>query len=332
MKILSADESSIEIAAKALSDGLLVAFPTETVYGLGANASDAEAIKRLYEAKGRPSNHPVIVHLARMDQLSEWASVVPESARRLGEALWPGPLTMILPKASHVRDDITGGQHSVGLRIPNHPVAQALLKKFGGGIIAPSANKFGRLSPTTAADVAADFEHEVAIVLDGGACEVGIESTIVDFTVSPPRILRPGMVLAEQIEAIIGELQRPGAPVVSSAPLTRAPGDLPSHYAPATPLRLLDAADLSHRLKDLRHKGLKVCVLSFESNQAGDIPWIVAPRQPALYAHELYRNLRMLDRNKAAFILVENVPRTDDWSGVADRLRRASSGSTEFPT
>lgn len=331
MKILPPDEVCIDAASEALSAGLLVAFPTETVYGLGANANDPQAIRRLYEAKGRPSDHPVIVHLADVEQIYDWASSVPQAAKTLADALWPGPLTMILPKSDHVRDDITGGQKSVGLRIPNHPVARALLRKFGRGVIAPSANKFGRLSPTSAEDVAAEFKTEVAIVLDGGPCEVGIESTIVDFTIDPPRILRPGMVLAEQIEAIIGKLHRPDSLSSSAQVKTRVPGDLPSHYAPATPLQLFDSADLLARLSAVHDKGLKVCVLSFENSQSCDIPWIVASRQPDLYAHELYRNLRKLDRNGASLILVENVPRTDEWSGVADRLRRASAGSTEFP-
>ncbi|MBS2001864.1 MAG: threonylcarbamoyl-AMP synthase, partial [Cyanobacteria bacterium SZAS LIN-5] len=188
------DMTIIEHAVRLLQSGELVAFPTETVYGLGADASNPAAVARLYAAKGRPTNHPVIVHLADSNQLSKWASSVPFAAIQLAEKFWPGPLTLILPKADHVLDEITGGQKSVGLRVPAHPLALELLKAFGGGIIAPSANKFGRLSPTRAEDVRAEFKDEVSLVLDGGPCAVGIESTIVDLSREQPMILRPGMI------------------------------------------------------------------------------------------------------------------------------------------
>lgn len=325
MKLLQPTEQAIAEASEALKRGLLVAFPTETVYGLGAAASDSEALKRLYAAKGRPSNHPVIVHLASVDQLSDWASEVPDAARKLAEQLWPGPLTLILPKSARVSDAVTGGQSSVGLRVPNHPVAQALLQKFGGGVAAPSANRFGRLSPTSAQDVVADFADEVEIVLDGGHCDVGIESTIVDFSQSRPRILRPGMIMPEQIEEICG-IQLSSSPPPQKA-TTRAPGGLPSHYAPRTPLHVVPRDRLRERLESEISKGKRVCVLSFQP-PLPQVPWVTGAHDAYKYARQLYGNLRKLDRENADMILVEEVPLTSDWEGIADRLRRASAAAS----
>ncbi|MGH7193226.1 MAG: L-threonylcarbamoyladenylate synthase, partial [Candidatus Saccharimonadales bacterium] len=310
--------------------GELVAFPTETVYGLGADATSRAALTRLYDAKGRPPAHPVIVHLYDVEQIDAWAAHVPDSARRLAEALWPGPLTLILPKAPHVSLQVTGGQDTVGLRIPSHPVARRLLQEFGGGIAAPSANKFGRLSPTTAADVAHDFAEEVSLTLDGGTCDVGIESTIVDCTSQRPRILRPGMITAQQIAALAGALaaaQTGVAPAAAQPTAPRVPGSLPAHYAPRTSCQLVSASELQSRLDELVASGKKVCVLSFQERQDTAPAWIVAPAEPARYAHELYRSLRQLDREGADIILVESVPPDNEWAGIADRLKRASSGS-----
>lgn len=327
MRILKPDSAAIKEAAEALRRGLLVAFPTETVYGLGASATDAEALRRLYAAKGRPANHPVIVHLASAESLTEWASHVPEGARKLALALWPGPMTLILPRAAKVPDAVTGGQDTVGLRIPNHPVAHALLQEFGGGVAAPSANKFGRLSPTTAQDVAADFADEVDIVLDGGACEVGIESTIVDYSGDRPRILRPGMILPEQIAAIIGDPVDTAFGVSAKSSQTRAPGGLPSHYAPNTPLRITSGEQLGELLNDIAAAGKHACVLAFQHRPAttSALNWIAAPKKSNEYARQLYSNLRKLDREKADYIIVEAVPETTEWSGIADRLRRAAA-------
>jgi L-threonylcarbamoyladenylate synthase len=323
MKIVQPTPANIEEAAKALRDGLLVAFPTETVYGLGASATNPEALRRLYAAKGRPADHPVIVHLADVNQIDAWASNVPDAARRIANALWPGPLTLILPRSTRALDAVTGGQNSVGIRIPNHPVAQALLKAFQDGVAAPSANKFGRLSPTSAGDVAGDFADEVSIIIDGGPCDVGIESTIVDFSGDQPRILRPGMVLPEQIEHIAGVSLK--APVQAAAvkTVTRAPGGLPSHYAPNTPLRIVRSEHLLQELEALRSAGVSACVLSFQ----GPIPevrWITMPPNANRYAQQLYSSLRKLDSEKAEVILVESVPTSSEWAGVADRLQRAS--------
>lgn len=351
MQLLPANRESISKAVKALSDGLLVAFPTETVYGLGANALDTAALERLYAAKGRPTNHPVIVHISSADKMSQWASVVPPAARLLAEKLWPGPLTIILPKADHVPEQLTGGQASVGLRVPSHPVALSLLQAFEGGVAAPSANKFGKLSPTSAEDVVQGFDvNEIAVILDGGPCEVGIESTIVDFSTEIPRILRPGMILPEQIEAIVKQagahLYHPGftepaktiaskvstpttGPTTEKADpakvqQTRAPGMLASHYAPSTPLTIIDTAKLQASLEELLKQGKRLCVLSWHKRTRTDLPWITAPSEPETYARQLYRSLRSLDRENADLIVVESVPATEAWSGIADRLQRAS--------
>lgn len=321
MRVLRPTDEAIREASAALRTGLLVALPTETVYGLGADARNDAALKRLYEAKGRPTQHPVIVHLANADQIDEWAVDVPEAARRLAAQLWPGPLTMILRKAGFVSLSVTGGQDTVGLRIPSHPVARKLLLEFGGGVAAPSANKFGRISPTTADDVAHDFEEEVEIVLDGGTCEVGIESTIVDLTGDQLRILRPGMILPEQIEAIAGKVQRAPAP----GSTTRAPGMLKSHYAPRTPTELVTSEKFSARLRELQSSGRKVCALTFQAQVGECAGLVVASVDPRRYAHELYGSLRKLDRLGADVILVESVPEDDAWSGVADRLKRAAA-------
>ncbi len=307
-----------------------MAFPTETVYGLGADASNPAAVAKIFDAKGRPQDHPLIVHLAGAELLPQWAREIPRAAQQLAAAFWPGPLTLILKRASGVPDCVTGGQDSVGLRIPGHPVALTLLKAFAGeeagrrysGIAAPSANKFGRISPTTAEHVRAELGAAVGSVLDGGECEVGIESTIVDLSRGRAVLLRPGRITPAEIAAVIGaEVQLPDA----AAP--RVPGALASHYAPRTPLSLADEAELSARLAELR--GKKIAVLSRREAPAGlnldGVTWNAAPRAVAGYAHELYASLRRLDALDCALIIVEAPPATPEWQGVNDRLKRAAS-------
>ncbi|MEO8003262.1 MAG: L-threonylcarbamoyladenylate synthase, partial [Betaproteobacteria bacterium] len=227
-------DQEIEQAVQILRKGGLVAFPTETVYGLGADASNPAAVRKIFAAKGRPADHPVIVHIADTSELKHWALEVPRSAWVLAEKFWPGPLTMVFKRASHVSDLVTGGQDTVGVRVPSHPVAQQLLRAFNGGIAGPSANRFGRLSPTTAAHVREELGAAVDLVLDGGPCEVGIESTIVDVTRATPAVLRPGRITALQIEEALATAvgdTAPGRPRVS--------GSLDSHYAPQLPLTLV---------------------------------------------------------------------------------------------
>lgn len=325
MRILKADHRAIWEAAEALRDGRLVAFPTETVYGLGAAVAHPSAISRLYAAKGRPDNHPVIVHLADREQLLDWAASVPPGAWRLAEKLMPGPLTLILPRSARVPTSVTGGQDTVGLRIPNHPIAHKLLKEFGDGVAAPSANKFGRVSPTTAQDVAADFVDELEIVLDGGPCEVGIESTIVEFDVDgTARILRPGMIQAAHISEIVGGRVDTAFGGARPNAQTRVPGGLPSHYAPKTPLLMVQADVLRREVERLVSERKIVAVLAFK-HAPGAVSSVVAKSTAREYAQQLYSNLRALDRENADVIIVEAVPETDEWAGIADRLRRASA-------
>ena len=273
-------------------------FPTETVYGLGADASNPDAVAKIFAAKGRPQDHPLIVHLADVAQLPLWAAQIPPAAQRLAAAFWPGPLTLVLKRAAGVADCVTGGQDTVGLRIPGHPVALALLRAFAGaaggrrysGVAAPSANKFGRISPTTAEHVRSELGAAVDSVLDGGECEVGIESTIIDLSRGQPVLLRPGQITPAQIAAVLGA--EVGAP---DAAAPRAPGALDSHYAPRTPLLLIAAAELPARLAALRGKKLAVLARAEAPPGLGDVQWQTAPRAAAGYAHELYASLRRLD-------------------------------------
>ena len=315
-------------AAAILRAGGLVAFPTETVYGLGADASNPAAVAKIFAAKGRPQDHPLIVHLGSIELLPQWAREIPPAAQKLAAAFWPGPLTLILERARDVPDCVTGGQDTVGLRIPGHPVALELLKAFAGeeggrafsGVAAPSANKFGRISPTTAEHVRAELGAAVDCVLDGGECGVGIESTIVDLSRGRAVLLRPGEITPAQIATVLGaEVELPDA----AAP--RVSGALDSHYAPRTPLDLVAAADLPARLAALR--GKKLAVLARAEAPAGlkDVSWQTAPRAAAGYAHELYASLRRLDALGCAAILVEAPPSAPEWQGVNDRLRRAAS-------
>jgi L-threonylcarbamoyladenylate synthase len=306
----------------------LVAFPTETVYGLGADASNPAAVAKIFAAKGRPQDHPVIVHLGSIELLPQWAGEIPPAAKKLAAAFWPGPLTLILERAGGVPDCVTGGQNTVGVRIPGHPVALELLQAFAGeerghafsGVAAPSANKFGRISPTTAAHVRAEIGDAVDCVLDGGECAVGIESTIVDLSRGRAVLLRPGEITPAQIAAVLGaEVE------LSDAAAPRVPGALHSHYAPRTPLHLVAVAELPARLAALRGKKLAVLALAAAPAGLKNVNWHTAPRAAAGYAHELYASLRRLDALGCAAILVEAPPSAPEWQGVNDRLRRASS-------
>src|SRR6201999_1568517 len=237
--VVRATQTEIEEAVEALRAGNLVVFPTETVYGLGANASNPAAVRKIFEVKGRPADHPVIVHLDDPRYLHRWVSAMPPQAERLAGMFWPGPLTLILPKGETVNDIVTGGQNSIGIRIPSHPMAQQLLTAFGGGIAAPSANRFGRLSPTRAEHVRDELGDAVRVVLDGGETQIGLESTIVTFEGANVRLLRPGAVTAGQIRTVIGELLI-GANVESP----RVPGSTSSHYAPTTPMTVVPAGEI----------------------------------------------------------------------------------------
>ena len=310
--------SQLAEAVRVLRAGGLVAFPTETVYGLGADAENIRAIDRLFAVKGRPRTHPLIVHIGATQSLDRWAVDVPASARRLAEAFWPGPLTLVLRRSRCVPSVVTGGQETVGLRVPAHPVAQALLAAFAGAIAAPSANRFGRVSPTTADHVRADLGDDVDLVLDGGASEVGIESTIVDLSSGVARVLRPGHITPDEIAKVISE------PVALRTDVTapRAPGTLEAHYSPRLPLELLEHRELSERPP---REAAEAAVLAFDHPGFEPRMFVQAPRDPVLYAHRLYATLRELDASGASRIIVEAPPAGDPrWAGVLDRLRRAS--------
>nr|WP_245150683.1 L-threonylcarbamoyladenylate synthase [Pollutimonas harenae] len=332
-------EQQLSAAAQRLAQGGLVAFPTETVYGLGADAENPQAIARIYAAKGRPANHPVIVHVAPEADLSYWAASIPAEARILIQAFWPGPLTLILPRAAHIPAAVSGGQDSIGLRCPSHPVAQALLRQFArekpngqGGVAAPSANKFGQVSPTHAEHVWSEFPElgaDQLLVLEGGPSEVGIESTIVDVSRIEsgmgPVLLRPGHISAAQLAAVLGA---PPARPDDHAP--QVSGSLKAHYAPHTPLQVLP---LSLLLDAVRQGGSnqargRTAVVAFNPVQFDALPGVdtlICNADPAAYARELYALLRRLDAQGYARILMEQPPRTADWQAVNDRIGRAAA-------
>jgi L-threonylcarbamoyladenylate synthase len=322
--IVPATPENIALAARYLREGRLIAFPTETVYGLGADARDVEAMQRIFAAKGRPSQHPLIVHIEEMSVLPRWAREIPSSAHALGAAFWPGPLTLILPRAAGVSDIVTGGQDSVGVRVPGHPVARTLLAEFaergGDGIAAPSANRFGRISATRAEHVVEEFGDEIALILDDGAARHGIESTIVDLTTDEPAILRPGAITAEEIERSLGRKLRA---MDSASP--RASGTLDSHYSPSTATRLISAAELLAAFAAGR-PGLHIAVLAHSTTKPASFagPWIDAPADSVAFAHDLYANLRALDAHDADEIWVEAPPEGSEWIAINDRLRRAA--------
>jgi L-threonylcarbamoyladenylate synthase len=312
------DQSDIANACDRLRAGQLVAFPTETVYGLGADASQPRAVERIYALKGRPSNHPVIVHLAAAAEISQWARDIPQTAWALADHFWPGPLTLILRRASHVPLAVTGGQDSVGVRVPSHPVAQALLKAFGGGVAAPSANRYGRISPTRAEHVREEFGDESPLVLEGGDCDVGLESTIISL-LGTPMLLRPGGISRRQIEAVIGPLGE-----TSEGDVPRAPGTTVSHYAPATPLRWLSPAELRAGIDPA------AAVLALSPPPPGHRgPWTRLANDPVLYGRDLYAALRRLDQTGSPIILVEPPPHDPAWEAVHDRLKRSAAAYTE---
>lgn len=322
-------------AARALEQGALVGFPTETVYGLGADAENVDAVANIYKAKGRPSNHPVIVHVAPEADISYWVKEIPELAQALIKAFWPGPLTLILKRADHIPDAVSGGQDSIGIRCPSHPVAQALLRAFKGGeggVAAPSANKFGHVSPTKAEHVLEEFPEEVASgmiasVLDGGQSDVGIESTIVDMSrlgTHGPVLLRPGHITATQLEQVLG--MSVNAPD-QAAP--RASGTLEAHYAPSTPVALVAVDALDNTIAQLLAAGKRVAIMAYEAHRetSGLQAWRQLNNDPVSYAHDLYADLRELDHVDADIILVEALPLSSEWQGVSDRLRRAAFDS-----
>ncbi len=339
--IVPAGAQQIGRAVDLLRAGELIGMPTETVYGLAADALNVAAVNKIFAAKGRPADHPLIVHLPDAEHMSRWARAIPKEAIVLARAFWPGPLTLILKREDGVPDAVTGGQDTVGLRVPDHPVALALLLAFDSGIAAPSANRFGRISPTTAAHVADELGDRVALILDGGACEVGIESTILDLSRDAPVILRPGAISAEdiahvigrepQVRCIIDETSGDKEDKAESVDRPRVSGSLAAHYAPRTPLQLAPTAQLAEIAATLAGEGSRVAVLAHGCADPRDarLLWRAAPADPVGYAHELYANLRDLDASGADFIVVEALPERAEWQPIRDRLGRAAVGSGE---
>jgi L-threonylcarbamoyladenylate synthase len=329
IKPIVADADAIKRAADLLRQGRLVAFPTETVYGLGADASNPDAVAGIFKAKGRPADHPLIVHIASIDSLYDWASTVPEAALKLAARFWPGPLAMILNKKPEVPLEVTGGQQTVGLRMPDHPVALALLKSFGGGVAAPSANRFCRISPTQASHVSEELGDAVDMILDGGACRVGVESTIIDLSGNKPRLLRPGHISREDIEAVLQtELILPSiaAPAAEMPEDIRAPGMMAVHYAPTTPAIRCPAELLPERIRQLLNEGKRIGLLAYRLDiaETGQLRVLRLPEQAADYAQSLYAALRELDSLQLDVILAEQPPQTEPWRAINDRLNKAT--------
>ncbi len=313
-------DALIAQAVTILQAGGLVAVPTETVYGLAGDARSLGAVKKIFRVKQRPADHPLIVHIAHPEQLTEWARDIPEMAWQLVNTFWPGPLTVVLKKAADVSPLITGGQETIALRIPRHPIALALLEAFGGALAAPSANRFGHISPTTADDVREELAAAVDLILDGGPCEVGVESTIVDFSTGTPSILRPGAVTAAQIESVLGihlASRKNTAPRVS--------GSHAVHYAPTTKTTLVTPDQLEAFLLELTVTDVPVALLVRRKKFLywPGIHWETMPTDAKAYAQALYHRLRELDKMEFKQIIIESVPDDPEWDAVRDRLQRA---------
>jgi L-threonylcarbamoyladenylate synthase len=326
VRVVRATQVEIETAVQALRDGELVSFPTETVYGLGANAQNPAAVRKIFAAKARPETHPVIVHLDSPRFLHRWVREVPQGATRLAESFWPGPLTMVMPRALNVHDVVTGGQDTIAIRVPAHPMAQQLLTAFGGGIAAPSANRYGRLSPTRAEHVREELGDAVRVILDGGECQIGLESTIVSFEGPNVRLLRPGSVTAAQLREVVGEV------LVGPTPQSpRVPGSTPMHYAPVTAMTIVPAGEVDAQADAASTGGKRIAVLAqrLPLRSHKYVTWINAGRRPEIYGHDLYNNLRTLDKAACQRILVQAVPDGDRWDAIRDRLLRAATSVVE---
>lgn len=321
----------LEHATQLLKQGKLVAIPTETVYGLAADACNPKAIEALYAAKNRPSYNPLIIHIADPEWMHQWAVEIPTQAWVLAKALWPGPLTLILKRHPKVSKRITAGQESVALRIPNHPLTLALLQQFNRGIVAPSANPSGRISPTTAEHVRLHLKHRVDYILEGGPCSIGIESTILSLLDKQPMILREGAISATEISMILG------CPVMSHSqitdsqkkPLIPVPGSDTTHYAPLKPLYLFKKNEFEQTIKKLNLYDQKCDVLSFDPKPLNPLlniqQWLQMPSDPKVYAQQLYNHLHQFDQSPSHCILVESLPTTGQWQAIQDRLQRAQT-------
>jgi L-threonylcarbamoyladenylate synthase len=340
--VVRATQLELNAAVEALRDGDLVAFPTETVYGLGAHAAHPGALSRVFQLKGRPLTHPLIVHLDSPRFLTRWAREVPVAAERLAERFWPGPLTLVLPRAPNVHPLVTGGQDTIAVRVPSHPMAQQLLTAFGGGIAAPSANRYGRLSPTRAEHVREELGNAVRVILDGGECKVGLESTIVACVGGSVRLLRPGAISLSQLRRVVPEARSDlpaaagsaGSPSAiqtlegaAAASIPRVPGSHSAHYAPTTPMSIVASDDIERLAASLSEGGQRIAVLAQRPplGTYRSVTWINAGPRVDAYAHDLYNHLRTLDKAGCARILVQAVPNEERWEAVRDRLSRGAA-------
>ena len=320
----------VQRAVTVLRGGGLVAFPTETVYGLGADARNPEAVARIFSVKGRPADHPLIVHLADASRLTEWARNIPRAAWQLAEAFWPGPLTLVLPRAPEVLDAVTGGLDTVALRVPDHPLALALLAAFGGGVAAPSANRYGRVSPTSAEHVREELGDHVDLVLDGGGCPIGIESTIVDLSSTTIRILRPGAITVRAVRRVLG-----AAVTSTRAAGVRSPGLKPSHYAPRARVVLASQAQAAQEVEKSQASGHRVGLLASRRPTAlsENVTWLSLTGDIREQARQLYQRLRQADHLGLQVLVAVMPPDVGLGHALRDRLRRAAGlGDGAAPT
>lgn len=326
MRIIPVDAEAIAEAARVLREGGLVAFPTETVYGLGAHALDPAAIERIYQAKGRPAYNPLIVHVASVGQARGLSSAWPEAADRLAERFWPGPLTLVVPKAAAIPDAVSAGLPTVGIRVPAHPVAHALLEAAAIPVAAPSANRSTHVSPTTAAHVARSLGGRVDLILDGGPTMVGIESTVLSLAGPVPTVLRPGSISLDELREVLGDVRAGGD--VSGDAARPSPGMMDRHYAPSATVRLFDPAERDAALaaaSSAAGEGRRVGVIAFAPAPAPGARVVTMPADARGYAARLYAALHELDDAGCETIWIERVPETAAWAGIRDRLRRAAT-------
>ena len=320
---------AVHRAAELLRVGEVVALPTETVYGLAANALDEKAVAKIFQIKGRPSHNPIIVHVASNDMAENCVREFPALGGKLSKSFWPGPLTLVLSRAKNIPDVVTAGGETVGIRWPSHPFIQAVIRECGFPLAAPSANLSNQISPTNAAHVRAQLSGKISLIVDGGQSQVGIESTVLDLTVSPPRVLRPGMIHVESLAAVCGEVQSPKSKAQSQDVL-KSPGQLKKHYSPKAKLLVLnwrDEADLRFQISNFKFQGADGHVIAHTNIPAGfDAANVsVIPHDAEAFARALYAELHRCDAASAQWIVVEAPPDLPEWAGIADRLRRASA-------
>jgi L-threonylcarbamoyladenylate synthase len=322
-------QSAVRRAAELLRAGEVVALPTETVYGLAANALDEKAVAKIFQIKGRPAHNPIIVHIANNNMAKNCVAEFPAAAEKLSRSFWPGPLTLVLPRAKKIPDAVTAGGETVGVRWPSHPFMQAVIRECGFPLAAPSANLSNQISPTNAQHVFAQLAEKIPLIVDGGQSQVGIESTVLDLTATPARILRPGMIHAESLAAVV-EVQSSNSKVQSPAGALRSPGLLAKHYSPQAKLVVLDwndAADLGAKISGYQFRRADVHLIVHAKIPAGFAAEnvCVIPHDAEAYARALYGELHRCDAAGAQLIVVEAPPETAEWAGIADRLRRAAA-------